>query len=578
MTTSIIEPNLIIQSLDTIIDHVTFNQKDYSFYKQTLQTLFYGEKFQTKSTEITNSATNIQPKNDYPDLLFFIDQIYAFKSVKLNHREFALEIFNRLCVLIDQLLLESKIFSNKQAIDDKKQFIQLYTPVMCFGFRNQLYNEVERLIINKIKLIDIANVVSAISLASFLEKDGTISQTLKKLPESLLKYLTIAIHNFAGMHHAPYDIASLMKITKKAFIAIQILLDDQKTIHKQFNDYLANSKVGNPDPRLLIKKIALNDYTYEQLKAIFFEHFEEISSLSLFNSILASKHYDNELSEFSRLSEIGITHLNKLFPYEWISGYDTPKAYALKEEIDKLYDERLNQTVFFNLYRAETLTPEKQKQLIIAFFQSGLDAHVNDWDSLLKAQDLTISNTAIQAYEAIKLNSTLVKQIVAGEVLFQPYLNMICSDAFDGDYTYLIVSQVKAMERYLKEILAQKFPNRILKSKINKKDRFPGYENFKNEQLTSDSLSKLNLGTTLGNLNHLVHEKLLHIPVPGFFEHDNDKYIAGWKDNIRNGFFHIHPVKTIEPNNHQELSAKTIRTETAYWLVISIRFLGHLTR
>jgi hypothetical protein len=68
----------------------------------------------------------------------------------------------------------------------------------------------------------------------------------------------------------------------------------------------------------------------------------------------------------------------------------------------------------------------------------------------------------------IKSNETLIKQIVAGEMLFQPYLNMVCLEAFDGDYTYLIVSQVKAMGSYFKEFLHKNFLSIFKRTRLRK--------------------------------------------------------------------------------------------------------------
>ena len=173
-----------------------------------------------------------------------------------------------------------------------------------------------------------------------------------------------------------------------------------------------------------------------------------------------------------------------------------------------------------------------------------------------------------------KLNSvpTLKKIIATGEIMFLPYAE-IDDDLISGDFTGLVVSQIKAVERYLKETIIRFARNQGKNILIDKSNRnsmkltryiMPLNDTQKilvvGENTDSLDLSQGDYSVEIGpciifikrNLN-----ALSNVPTDSIFT--NDLYDR-WVSVVRNRYMHVVPIDSLS-------DAKEKLAKTSYWLL-----------
>ena len=125
--------------------------------------------------------------------------------------------------------------------------------------------------------------------------------------------------------------------------------------------------------------------------------------------------------------------------------------------------QKLEETmVMKNLYLAENIDEKKKERILKKFFKAAFERYEVDGAiktcreeyNLTSTRDLVQEDKISKCVNAVKNNSVLVNQIVSGEILAEPFINLDdrCG-FFDGDYTGLLTCQIKSVERYIKEVL-----------------------------------------------------------------------------------------------------------------------------
>ena len=252
-----------------------------------------------------------------------------------------------------------------------------------------------------------------------------------------------------------------------------------------------------------------------------------------------------------------------------------------KEEIEKKLSKLQDVVVNVNKYLAEKQSDEEKQLIVKNFFKSAFDDYIKNGrqtnaNSEYDIHDLSDRDIDL-CYDAIKSNQSLINQIVTGEILVEPYVRArdmnINHDYATGDYTNLVVCQIKAMERYVKEVLVQHHKEEIWKTKpqqggarwpdewkktdkIGNKIRVP-------QNPTAEDLHDLECGGAIYALR-----KAYEIE-----EHVRDNFCISYKfytkgiHEVRNGHLHIDKIKTVD-------DALMRRSQTAFWIMYLITKLG----
>ena len=225
------------------------------------------------------------------------------------------------------------------------------------------------------------------------------------------------------------------------------------------------------------------------------------------------------------------------------------------DEFNKEINKRLNDfvTKIKNKYAHIYTKPDKIKQYVLNFFNS---AKLFGNENFLNSVD--------GEFNKIKNNQELMKAIVSSQIFKeefeQDYKSNIYS-AMQGDYTIMIVGFIKAIERYLKEVLIQKYPNSIYTFKNQRRGDL--FEFRRGANLTADDLSgrrtnfvcernakQLELG---GVVYALAYNLSQNSSYQGMFKtiENNGRYQScafnnDFVNRLRNGYLHIHMIQTYD--------------------------------
>ena len=136
-----------------------------------------------------------------------------------------------------------------------------------------------------------------------------------------------------------------------------------------------------------------------------------------------------------------------------------------------------------------------------------------------------------------------------------PFVNMdVNVDFFIGDYTNLVTCQIKAIERYLKEVLVTHHRDNIHKTADGHEMRdIRSVKHITNFEGVSDL--PLECGPAFYALKYAYKVE----EIPHLFTVSRN-FDTQWVQQVRNGHFHIHQIETIA-------DAMKKRTQTAYWLM-----------
>lgn len=272
-----------------------------------------------------------------------------------------------------------------------------------------------------------------------------------------------------------------------------------------------------------------------------------------------------------------------------IISYDDEgqKIYEYKQQIEAKLN-KLQDVIFtVNKYLATQVTPQRKEQIVKDYLKSAFDSYKINGRITNCVQEYGITNlqpnNINKYYNAIKNNTALVDQIVTGEILAEPYVKAKDEnyDFGSGDYTNLVVCQIKGVERYLKEVLVQYHKDNIWKTKQPDYERQPNrprrdqynwkeIDRVRNGQIilnqqnpTAEDLHNLECGSAAYALlmAYKLEDKRQEFTV-------SSKFMEKFVYEVRNGHLHIDTIKTIP-----EVIMR--RTQTAFWLMHLIEQLGN---
>ena len=205
-------------------------------------------------------------------------------------------------------------------------------------------------------------------------------------------------------------------------------------------------------------------------------------------------------------------------------------------------------------------------------------------------------------YEKVKNNDKIVKRIAAAQSKFSKVEDM---ELGEGDFTYLIAVQVKVIERYLKEVIAQnmtgekilsyyKFKKEVRdtkespsKNEVRNTKESPLKNEVKEYEIkvgdSAETLSSKKISIELATAGYIVSkigwneckddetDETDETKGNDFFHEPGNNNFIAWCNSVRNGYFHIHPVENMA-------KAKEIHYRTAFCLMRCIYLLKPLER
>lgn len=243
----------------------------------------------------------------------------------------------------------------------------------------------------------------------------------------------------------------------------------------------------------------------------------------------------------------------------------------IKKELDKRYEKFQNKII----EKANTLEKDKKIELINKFFLDGYNNTINNYVKGKTFNNVENINDFINRnINKIANNELLFNQIVGGEVLFESikYSELEC------DYTYLVTSQIKSIERYLKEAILKYLGGKKFKKYQDGKesDSFTIPINTHLINLESKKYTDRNkaeqefVKIELGQIHYFFKNNINSIEYSNIFETNgcytifNKDFNNSFIQNVRNGHFHTSIIKNVK-------EARKIRNETAFWLLCVLK-------
>ena len=144
--------------------------------------------------------------------------------------------------------------------------------------------------------------------------------------------------------------------------------------------------------------------------------------------------------------------------------FDAPICNSANEyisEINKILDKRANEFVAINVRKYRDVYDDELrcKDTVKRFFFAACSKNLRSYAAEIKCDPSL--NRFEDEYEMICKNDGLLKVIVSSQLSKEDSFDCYCEKGiykgFEGDFTFVIVGFVKAIERFLKEILIQKF-------------------------------------------------------------------------------------------------------------------------
>lgn len=302
-----------------------------------------------------------------------------------------------------------------------------------------------------------------------------------------------------------------------------------------------------------------------------------------------------------------ISHLSFVFKairksFSDIGGLNNFDAATISKKVDEIIENRLynftaNQVFSeINLVLADDSNKEKT---LNSFFEAGISYGNSDPD-ILSLQSRPQNNNVHEIFKAISHNNKLCENILSSEIslLKLSHSNVV---APNFDYTNYVVGYIKGVERYLKEVLAQYFPNNIYLTEINCRVTqllFDTIDSNRQNRLTAEDLSKkrpippqaqnsqaytrtLECGTAFYSLRYALRNcrvsfisnqkqnQIYNLLFNNNVRDSNHHFMSlndTWIQKVRNGYLHIDIVDSVQ-------KAMDIREKTSFWLGYTIYIL-----
>lgn len=255
----------------------------------------------------------------------------------------------------------------------------------------------------------------------------------------------------------------------------------------------------------------------------------------------------------------------------------------LEDEIINELKKREDNYVKSILVLSDNYDDESKKRILKNFFKLGYEKTKESEVKNIKFRNSNVDDLINDIIKKIYSNNTLVNQIVAGEHIFNKLDEIEINNELQGDYTFLVASQIKSVERFIKESILK---NLIGEEFINKNNEI--YEIAVNKKLDDLRIDgdKVLYCAELGTLDYYLSNCFLE--VDNDFKKRKNKifdsrrlvnngYSIFYKKNIRsttkfykefvsevrNGHFHTSLINNIN-------EARYFRKETAFWLLCVI--------
>ncbi len=330
------------------------------------------------------------------------------------------------------------------------------------------------------------------------------------------------------------------------------------------------------------------------------------------------KHVEETVNKVKKANK-GNLNKTDAYPYykELIEIYNRQEkarsVFKTAKELDeKLLDEikkREDDYIKRLLVLSNDCSEEEKENLIIKFFKQGYEiANANDVTSYDVTKQIEIrkmefnncenGDSLIQnCYRKISANKKLVNQIAAGEYLFNKFEKANINNELNADYTFLVASQMKAVERFIKESILKNLVGCKFYDFSYKKPHCTLINGQKDlDDLNSNEIADKTLRKAeLGKLNTFLSECWSPSMYPEYVDgykykifndgienqqysifqklssskSDNTDFYDNFVSKIRNGHFHTSLIRTIS-------DAKYFRNETAFWLLCVIKELKGL--
>ncbi len=424
-----------------------------------------------------------------------------------------------------------------------------------------------------------------------------------------------------------YTFTSFIKqeLSKELYLELEESKEKLLVIHSILYE-LASYFIDNKDN---LYSLELNDYQEKQLDNLYLniDNFSKKDSFLNYNFLYISLNeiLDNWIkykinveivarfyafkTEFSRLFEINLNlDLENTITFkDYLTSFNTQRKHyvdLLQNRIDQFYDNQLTASIK-SLYKE--FTDDELESYCTNFFKRNVSSIKNDSHNFT---DERIS----YLYTKIKGNKELCIILAYGEKIFENYDTI--DDLNGGDFTSLVVTQIKSFERYLKEVIISgakknnkkelyfdmknsgrghhlsfkpnvrknrkeyKFENKILVSNLKSADNLSKYEQIKNtKEYSSISIdigkmiefiyNEYNIYAPNKNINNSIFKPRKPREPREPINPTTSILYREWVKNIRNGYMHIHRIETLS-------RAKEINNNTAYWLLRAIEELIRL--
>ena len=416
---------------------------------------------------------------------------------------------------------------------------------------------------------------------------------IKNLP--LMKEAFFSI--FPRCHEIPSEFLTNYYKIFESFSSREVTTDNCKDLLYEIYSKLSNVVIGEPKTG-----------TY----CTFYGFLRFITSLftkfGLRDEVFKSTDSQSILDYICSLSFVFNTIKNLFLDISDICGLNNFDAATISERAYELIENRLysytaNQ-VFgeINQILADDSTKEKA---LNNFFETGI-AYGNSDPDISRLQSRPQINDVHDIFMAINQNNKICENILSSEIsLLKLSHSSVVVPSFD--YTNYVVGYIKSVERYLKEVLAQYFPNnihftdkkgtvskiRLLFDTINQNDL------ARQNNLTAEDLSKqrkpnntqnpqaysttLECGTAFYSLKYALRNyqvpflsnqnRIYNLLFNNNVRDSNGCYMNlnnTWIQKVRNGYLHIDIVDSVQ-------KAMEIRKKTSFWLGYTIYILKDFT-
>ncbi len=485
--------------------------------------------------------------------------------IKNNKFDYLIDFYNKANRIIEQKVLVDYFIELKSEID-----YRCYNYKLC-DFLSQLFDRLDFSFCECYTVEEVDNFIKKHEKTG-LSGDHIYGQIMAEVQEFFGEFIQdkVLFDGFDKYINRLYDSSKKRKLSNKDLYKCAVL-----------KFYINLLRTHKENASLIITKTGVNILKTEispLFSISFFDYMEEIIDYFIY---LRDKEHVKDMDKKIYRS-LNLYVRTKNISNQIITSKDKD-IIEFKEKVEKRLD-KLQDTVFtINKYLVDNLTDADKEDLVKKFFKSAFHKYTNCkgiiTEAKLEYEIIDLSKKDIDlCYEAIKNNKSLIDQIVTGEKLIEPFARAynMNYDYASGDYTNLVVCQIKAIERYIKEVLVQHHEDKIYKTVYDKDEnkKFAYYENGWKKSVAKNRIKLKGKNPTAESLNELecgyaINALLMAYKKEGILEEFkvSCKFYGKCIDEVRNGHFHIDKIETVN-------EALMRRSQTAFWLMHLITKLG----